>query len=82
MSRKGISRGSFTLHPGGLPHGPHPGTVEKSLGAKETHELAVMIDTFKPLYITEDAKLFLDDKYPMSWTEKEDDNSFNEINTP
>jgi homogentisate 1,2-dioxygenase len=82
MSRKGISRGSFTLHPGGLPHGPHPGTVEKSIGAKETHELAVMIDTFKPLYITEDAKLFLDDKYPMSWTEKEDDNSFNEINTP
>jgi homogentisate 1,2-dioxygenase len=82
MSRKGISRGSFTLHPGGLPHGPHPGTVEKSIGAKETHELAVMIDTFKPLYITEDAKVFLDDNYPMSWTEREDDNSFNEINTP
>jgi homogentisate 1,2-dioxygenase len=82
MSRKGISRGSFTLHPGGLPHGPHPGTVEKSIGAKETHELAVMIDTFRPLYITEDAKLFLDDKYPMSWTEKDDESSFNEINTP
>ena len=53
MSRKGIERGSFTLHPGGLPHGPHPGTVEKSIGAKETHELAVMIDTFRPLHLTE-----------------------------
>lgn len=69
MSRKGIDRGSFTLHPGGLPHGPHPGTVEKSIGAKETHEYAVMIDTFKPLYITEEALLFVDEKYPMSWTE-------------
>ncbi len=69
MSRKGIDRGSFTLHPGGLPHGPHPGTVEKSIGAKETHELAVMIDTFKPLYLTEDAMEYVDKKYPMSWTE-------------
>lgn len=83
MSRKGISRGSFTLHPGGLPHGPHPGTVEKSIGAKETHELAVMIDTFKPLYITQDALEFVDEKYPMSWTEnKSDKGNFNEINTP
>ncbi|GAB3338957.1 homogentisate 1,2-dioxygenase [Marivirga atlantica] len=70
MSRKGIDRGSFTLHPGGLPHGPHPGTVEKSIGAKETKEYAVMVDTFKPLYVTEDAKEFLDPNYPMSWTEK------------
>jgi len=69
MSRKGIDRGSFTLHPGGLPHGPHPGTVEKSIGAKETHEYAVMIDTFKPLFITEEALAFVDDNYPMSWTE-------------
>ncbi len=69
MSRKGIDRGSFTLHPGGLPHGPHPGTVEKSIGAKETHEIAVMVDTFKPLYLTEDAIEFLDDDYPMSWSE-------------
>jgi homogentisate 1,2-dioxygenase len=68
MSRKGIDRGSFTLHPGGLPHGPHPGTVEKSIGAKETHEIAVMIDTFKPLYITELAKPYVDDDYPMSWS--------------
>ncbi len=69
MSRKGIDRGSFTLHPGGLPHGPHPGTVEKSIGAKETEELAVMIDTFKPLFLTEEALEYLDENYPMSWTE-------------
>ena len=69
MSRKGIDRGSFTLHPGGLPHGPHPGTVEKSIGAKETHEIAVMIDTFKPLYLTEDALEFVNPNYPMSWIE-------------
>lgn len=82
MSRRGIERGSFTLHPGGLPHGPHPGTVEKSIGAKETHELAVMIDTFKPLYLTTDALQFLDPHYPMSWTDHESVSAFNEINTP
>jgi homogentisate 1,2-dioxygenase len=81
MSRRGIERGSFTLHPGGLPHGPHPGTVEKSIGAKETHELAVMIDTFHPLHLTADALEFFDKKYPMSWTDDAKD-SFNEINTP
>jgi len=69
MSRKGIDKGSFTLHPGGIPHGPHPGTVEKSIGAKETKELAVMVDTFKPLYLTEEAIQYIDPKYPMSWTE-------------
>ncbi len=69
MSRKGVDRGSFTLHPGGLPHGPHPGTVEKSIGAKETEELAVMLDTFKPLYLTEEALEYVDKNYPMSWTE-------------
>ncbi|HNP20396.1 MAG TPA: homogentisate 1,2-dioxygenase [Fulvivirga sp.] len=69
MSRKGIDRGSFTLHPGGLPHGPHPGTVEKSIGAKETHELAVMVDTFKPLFLTEAALEYVDKNYPMSWKE-------------
>ena len=81
MSRRGIERGSFTLHPGGLPHGPHPGTVEKSIGAKETHELAVMIDTFHPLHLTEDAIPYLDKNYPMSWTDN-DGNGFNEVNTP
>ena len=67
MSRKGIERGSFTLHPGGLPHGPHPGTVEKSIGAKKTEELAVMLDTFGPLHLTKDALEYLDERYPMSW---------------
>jgi homogentisate 1,2-dioxygenase len=81
MSRRGIERGSFTLHPGGLPHGPHPGTVEKSIGAKETHELAVMIDTFRPLHLTTDGLEFNDPKYPMSWTDEKTE-GFNEINTP
>lgn len=67
MSRKGIDRGSFTLHPGGLPHGPHPGTVEKSIGAKATEELAVMLDTFGPIYLTREALPYLDENYPMSW---------------
>ncbi len=80
MSRRGIERGSFTLHPGGLPHGPHPGTVEKSLGAKETKELAVMLDTFKPLFLTTDAAAFVDKAYPMSWTDHTE--GFNEVNTP
>lgn len=69
MSRKGIDRGSFTLHPGGLPHGPHPGTVEKSIGAKETHEYAVMLDTFGPLYVTKQGLEFVDKNYPYSWNE-------------
>ena len=81
MSRRGIERGSFTLHPGGLPHGPHPGTVEKSIGAKETHELAVMIDTFHPLHLTDQALSFVDKNYPMSWTDHAGE-SFHEVNTP
>ncbi|HRH34990.1 MAG TPA: homogentisate 1,2-dioxygenase, partial [Catalimonadaceae bacterium] len=67
MSRRGIDVGSFTLHPGGLPHGPHPGTVEASIGAKETLELAVMVDTFKPLFLTRQAMEYLDNSYPYSW---------------
>ncbi|TXK52797.1 homogentisate 1,2-dioxygenase [Pontibacter qinzhouensis] len=67
MSRKGVDKASFTIHPGGIPHGPHPGTVEASIGKKETTEYAVMIDTFNPLHLTEDALRFLDEKYPMSW---------------
>ncbi|GGF28425.1 homogentisate 1,2-dioxygenase [Echinicola rosea] len=69
MSRKGIQRGSFTLHMGGLPHGPHPGMVEKSIGATKTEETAVMLDTFSPLQLTQDALQFVDKEYPMSWTE-------------
>ena len=57
----------ITLHPGGIPHGPHPGTVEKSIGAKETQELAVMVDTFRPLQLTDHALLIEDTTYPYSW---------------
>ncbi|AYA37768.1 homogentisate 1,2-dioxygenase [Hymenobacter oligotrophus] len=67
MSRRGVDLASFTLHPSGLPHGPHPGTVEASIGKKETHELAVMVDTFRPLYLTETALQYEDTGYPMSW---------------
>lgn len=69
MSRKGIDRGSFTLHMGGLPHGPHPGTVEKSIGAEKTEEYAVMLDTFKPLFVTTAALEYVDENYPKSWSE-------------
>jgi homogentisate 1,2-dioxygenase len=69
MSRKNVKRGQFTLHPIGIPHGPHPGTVERSLGAKETRELAVMIDTFKPLKITRQALEIEDKEYYKSWVE-------------
>ncbi|SHN39208.1 homogentisate 1,2-dioxygenase [Chitinophaga sp. CF418] len=69
MSRKHVTRGMITLHPGGIPHGPHPGAVEKSIGAKETKELAVMVDTFHPLQITQDALGIEDEKYVMSWAE-------------
>lgn len=67
MSRKHVTKGMITLHPAGIPHGPHPGTVEKSIGAKETKELAVMIDTFKPLWLTEDALKIMSDDYYQSW---------------
>lgn len=67
MSRKHVEKGQITLHPGGIPHGPHPGTVEKSIGAKETHELAVMVDTFKPLLLTTYAAGIEDEDYALSW---------------
>ncbi|NOT35995.1 MAG: homogentisate 1,2-dioxygenase [Saprospiraceae bacterium] len=67
MSRKHVERGMFTLHPGGIPHGPHRGSVEKSIGAKETRELAVMIDTFRPLLMTEHAVPIEDKNYYLSW---------------
>jgi homogentisate 1,2-dioxygenase len=69
MSRKHVTRGMITLHPGGIPHGPHPGAVEKSIGAKETKELAVMVDTFHPLMMTQDAQGIEDENYIMSWSE-------------
>lgn len=67
MSRKSVERGQITLHPGGIPHGPHPGTYEGSIGKTETKELAVMIDPFKPLQLTEDALEIEDKEYYLSW---------------
>jgi homogentisate 1,2-dioxygenase len=69
MSRKNVTRGMITIHPAGIPHGPHPGTVEKSLGAKETKELAVMVDTFHPLQLTETALAIENAGYTKSWNE-------------
>ena len=69
MSRKDIESESVSYHPMGLPHGPQPGKIEESLGAKETSELAVMIDTFKPLNMTEAALTVDDEDYPYSWIE-------------
>jgi homogentisate 1,2-dioxygenase len=69
MSRKNVTRGMITLHPAGIPHGPHPGAVEKSIGAKETKELAVMVDTFHPLMLTKQALDIENEDYVMSWAE-------------
>jgi len=67
MSRKGVHYASLTHHPGGIPHGPHPGTVEKSIGKVRTDEYAVMVDTFRPLYLTMQAKAIDEGHYPYSW---------------
>ena len=69
MSRNNIERGMITLHPAGIPHGPHPGAMERSLGKKSTEELAVMVDTFKPLMVTEEAMKILTRDYHKSWLE-------------
>ena len=69
MSRKHVTKGMITLHPAGIPHGPHPGAVEKSIGAKETKELAVMVDTFRPLMLTKQALEIENGDYVMSWAE-------------
>ena len=70
MSRSNVEKGFISLHPSGIPHGPHPGTMEKSIGMKETLELAVMVDTFKPLMVTEEALKIDDGKYYKSWLNK------------
>ncbi|MBX2816721.1 MAG: homogentisate 1,2-dioxygenase [Saprospiraceae bacterium] len=67
MSRNNVGPGHISLHPGGIPHGPHPGTYEGSIGKKETKELAVMIDTFRPLQLTEAALAIDDGTYYKSW---------------
>lgn len=69
MSRNNIEQGHITLHPAGIPHGPAPGAYERSIGKKETEELAVMIDTFKPLMVTENALRIDDGQYYQSWME-------------
>jgi homogentisate 1,2-dioxygenase len=69
MSRNNIQQGFITLHPKGIPHGPAPGSMERSIGQKETQELAVMIDTFKPLMVTQEAMGIDDGKYYKSWVE-------------
>ncbi len=67
MSRNNIKHGQITLHPAGIPHGPHPGAYERSIGKKETMELAVMIDTFKPLKVTKSALGIELEGYEKSW---------------
>ena len=67
MSRQGIQEESITLHPMGLPHGPQPGKYRSSIGNEKTDELAVMIDTFKPLNVTKSALEIDDADYPLSW---------------
>jgi homogentisate 1,2-dioxygenase len=71
MSRKGIEYGSVTHHPDGLPHGPHPGRAEASIGAKYTNELAVMMDSFRPLKVAKPAMAFEDASYHQSWVEQQ-----------
>ena len=70
MSRKGVELGSITFHPAGLPHGPQPGKIEASLDLKEANEIAVMIDTFKPLQMTSATDKIDDNKYALSWMDK------------
>lgn len=70
MSRNDVKPGNISLHPAGIPHGPHPGAAERSIGKKETLELAVMVDTFKPLMVTEEALKIADDSYYQSWLEE------------
>jgi homogentisate 1,2-dioxygenase len=69
MSRNNIGPGYISLHPAGIPHGPHPGAYERSIGQTETEELAVMIDTFRPLQLTENALKIDDGNYYQSWLE-------------
>ena len=69
MSRNHVEKGYISLHPAGVVHGPHPGAMERSIGKKETGELAVMVDTFKPLKLTQAALDISDPDYYKSWVE-------------
>ena len=66
-SRRGVEIGSLTLHPHGIPHGPHPGTIVASRGMTHTDELAVMVDTFRPLHLAASAMPLDEPNYPYSW---------------
>ena len=70
MSRNDVAPGHISLHPAGIPHGPHPGAAERSIGQTRTEELAVMVDTFKPLMVTEEAMKIADEKYYQSWLDE------------
>ncbi len=72
MSRRGVEISSFTVHPAGIPHGPHPGTVEASIGKEGTEELAVMVDTFHGLHLAPEAAALEDPAYPYSWLPSDD----------
>ncbi|MDN3664737.1 homogentisate 1,2-dioxygenase [Algibacter miyuki] len=69
MSRNDVEAGHISVHPAGIPHGPHPGATERSIGKTKTDELAVMVDTFKPLMLTEEAMEIADETYYKSWLE-------------
>jgi homogentisate 1,2-dioxygenase len=71
MSRNNIQKGQLTLHPGGIPHGPHPGAIERSIGKTATEELAVMIDPFRPVMITKAAMQLEVEDYYKSWLPEE-----------
>lgn len=77
MSRNNIKKGQITLHPGGIPHGPHPGAIERSIGKKETQELAVMIDPFRPVKITKEALKIELPEYYKSWISSEQKETIN-----
>lgn len=77
-SRRGIDRESMSLHPQGVPHGPHPGTYEKSIGMKRTSELAVMCDSYKPFRLTTVAAGLEDKDYHTSWVDREGRSSWSD----
>jgi homogentisate 1,2-dioxygenase len=67
MSREGISEGSLTLHVRGLIHGPQPGAVQGAIGKEGTDEVAVMVEAYRPLKLTKEAKAIEDPAYMSSW---------------
>ncbi len=72
LGRKAVEVASISLHPSGIPHGPKPGGLEASIGRTETDEIAVMLDTFRPLTLTATARAFDDPDYPMAWLPREE----------